>query len=103
MRLINNQELFSVGGGDIGLASQYGLDLQSAYYGEMGDPISGDNSYFNGFLGGTFARVSGAAGAAFIDGVIVGAEIGTAGGPATILGGIVIGGAAGYLAYKLLK
>lgn len=42
------------------------------------------------------------AGAAFVDGVIVGAEWGAAGGPWGIAAGILVGGIASYAAYKLL-
>ncbi|MDY7537173.1 hypothetical protein QN372_21160 [Undibacterium sp. RTI2.1] len=47
MRLITNDELFAVGGGDIGLAAQYGLDINNAYYGEepiQSVSVSGSNS-----------------------------------------------------------
>ncbi|MES2297554.1 MAG: hypothetical protein V4582_10950 [Pseudomonadota bacterium] len=64
--------------------------------------VSGGDAATNGALAGMAGQAARVAGAAFIDGVITGAELGAAGGPIGVLGGILIGGAVGLIVYRNL-
>lgn len=61
-----------------------------------------DTAYIDSILAGLVGQAARGAAVAFVDGIIVGAEIGSAGGPAGVLIGILVGGGAAYLGYKLL-
>lgn len=65
-------------------------------------PISTEHKTIDGAILGLVTRVAGGAAVAIIDGFIVGAEIGSVGGPAVLLAGAIIGaGAAAAAQYYM--
>lgn len=66
-------------------------------------PLAYDHTALDGALIANTGRLAGAATAAFIEGAIVGAEVGWPAGPIGAVGGIVVGGLAAWGTYYLLQ
>lgn len=62
-----------------------------------------NNGFVDGALVSTTGRVAGVAATAFVDGFVVGAEIGAPGGPWAVLIGLVVGVSAAGAAYWLIS